>query len=72
MEAGTYDLVIVVNDPPHDPYRVGLGNDVLATARREVVVPPMPGDRSDEPLDLGTFSVTAVKKPEAVPAARRP
>jgi RNA polymerase sigma factor (sigma-70 family) len=72
VEAGTYDLLIVVNEPPRDPFGVGLGHDVLATARREVVVPPMPGDRSDEPLDLGAIPVTAVKKPEAAPAARKP
>jgi len=71
VEAGTYDLLIVVNEPPRDPFGVGLGHDVLATARREVVVPPMPGDRSDEPLDLGAIPVTAVKKPEAAPAAQK-
>jgi hypothetical protein len=36
------------------------------------VVPPMPGDRSDEPLDLGAIAVTAVKQPESAPAARKP
>jgi RNA polymerase sigma factor (sigma-70 family) len=72
VEAGTYDLLIMVNKPPRDPFGVGLGNDVLATARREVVVPPMTGDRSDEPLDLGAIPVTAVKNPEAPPAARKP
>ena len=72
MEAGTYDLIIMVNEPPRDPFGVGLGHDVLATARREVVVPPMPGGRSDEPLDLGAIPAEAVKKPEAAPASRKP
>jgi hypothetical protein len=71
VEAGTYDLIIMVNEPPRDPFRAGIGQDVIATARREVVVPAMPGGRSDEPLDLGSIPVTAVKK-EAAPAARRP
>jgi protocatechuate 3,4-dioxygenase beta subunit len=72
VEAGTYDLLIMVNEPPRDPFGVGLGHDVLATARRELVVPPIAGGRSDEPLDLGAIPVTAVKKPEAAPAARKP
>jgi len=72
VEAGTYDLLIMVNEPPRDPFGIGLGHDVLATARRDLVVPPMPGDRSDEPLDLGAIPVTAVKKSEAARAARKP
>jgi RNA polymerase sigma factor (sigma-70 family) len=61
VEAGTYDLVILVQEPPRDPIGVGLGRNMLATARRDVVVPAIPGGRSDEPLDLGTIEVTAVK-----------
>jgi len=72
VEAGTYDLIIMVNEPPRDPFGIGLGHDMLATARCEVVVPPMPGSRSDEPLDLGAIAVTTVKKPEAAPAAGKP
>jgi RNA polymerase sigma factor (sigma-70 family) len=71
VEAGSYDLIIMVNEPPKDPFGVGIGREVIATARREVVVPAMPGGRSDEPLDLGSFPVTAVKD-EAAPAARKP
>jgi hypothetical protein len=49
VEAGTYDLRIVVREG-----RAGLlGGEALATARREVVVPEMTGGRSDDPLDLG-------------------
>ncbi len=72
VEAGTYDLIIVVNEPPRDPYRPGIGNDLLATARREVVVPAMSGGRSDEPIDLGAIQATAIKKPAATPASRKP
>jgi hypothetical protein len=70
VEAGTYDLLIVVNEPPRNPFAVGLGTEVLASARREVVVRPMAGDRSDEPMDLGAIPVAALKKQEAAPAAR--
>ena len=51
VEAGSYDLVIEVNKRPRDSG--GLGHEVLATCRREVVVPVMPEGRSDEPLQLG-------------------
>jgi hypothetical protein len=70
VEAGTYDFLITINEPPRDPFKVGLDQEVVATARLEVVVPPMSGGRSDEPLDLGAIPVTAVKQPEAAPAAR--
>ncbi len=72
VEAGTYDFLIVVNEPPSDPFKVGLGQEVLATARLEVVVPAMPGGRSDDPLDLGTVPVTAVKKPQSASATPKP
>jgi hypothetical protein len=72
VEAGAYNFLITVHEPPRDPFRAGLGQKVLATARLEVVVPPMPSGRSDEPLDLGAIPVTEVKQPEAVPAARKP
>ncbi|HKI43177.1 MAG TPA: hypothetical protein VKA66_23025, partial [Mycobacterium sp.] len=63
VEPGTYDLLIVVNQPPRDPFGIGLGTNVLATAHRELVVPPMPGGRSDEPLDVGAIPVVAIKQP---------
>ena len=58
VDTGTYDLFIMVNEPPRDPFGVGIGHEMLATASREVVVSPMPGGRSDEPLDLGAIPVT--------------
>ena len=69
VEAGTYDMLIVVNNPPRDPFGIGLGNDVVASVNRELVVPPMPGGRSDQPLDLGVIALTAIKKQEAGPPA---
>jgi hypothetical protein len=32
----------------------------IATARRTVIVPEMPGGRSDQPLDLGTLEMLLV------------
>jgi RNA polymerase sigma factor (sigma-70 family) len=61
--AGTYDLRIVVREAPRNPYGLGLGESVIATASREVVVPAMPGGRSDEPLDLGVIPVKAAENP---------
>jgi hypothetical protein len=69
METGTYDLLIQVNKQP--TAQGGLGHEVLATTRREVIVPAMPDGRSDEPLDLGGIPVTTGRKPEATPAARQ-
>ncbi len=72
VDIGTYDLFIMVNEPPRDPFGVGIGQEMLATASREVVVPPMPGGRSDEPLDLGAIPVTLIKKPAAPLVPRKP
>jgi RNA polymerase sigma factor (sigma-70 family) len=71
VEAGTYELFFRINDPPRDPHQVGFGRDLLATARREVVVPEMPGGRSDEPLDLGSIVVEVAKKPAAAPGEKK-
>ncbi len=46
VEPGTYTLFVRVDEDLRHPIRT-----------REVVVPPIPGDRSDEPLDLGTIDV---------------
>ena len=39
-----------------------LADDVLGSARRDVIVPEMPGGRSDEPLDLGVIPLQPAKK----------
>jgi protocatechuate 3,4-dioxygenase beta subunit len=61
VPAGTYDLNFEIRKP-------ALNLDdwptkAMATARREVTVPEMPGGRSDEPLDLGTIPLVPVKNP---------
>ncbi len=70
VEAGTYDLLITVSKRPTD--QGGRGDTVLASTRREVIVPAIPGGRSDEPLDLGAIILTAEKKPEPPPAEPQP
>jgi hypothetical protein len=72
VEAGTYDFIVVVNEPQRNPFSVGMGTGVIATARRELTVPAMPGERSDEPLDLGTITATPAEKPAAPAATQKP
>jgi RNA polymerase sigma factor (sigma-70 family) len=62
VEAGTYDLIIVVDEPARDPQGPP-SHEPIGTARRVVTVPQMPGGRSDEPLDLGTIPLEPIKKP---------
>ncbi len=69
VEAGTYELLINANEEPPD--HRGLGTVAVAMTRSEVVVPAMPGGRSDLPLDLGAVMLTAAKKREE-PGARQP
>ena len=70
VAAGTYELLIEVNKRPTDGR--GFGHEQLAMIRREVVVPQMPGGRSDMALDLGLIPATATKKPEPAAPARTP
>jgi hypothetical protein len=60
VQAGTYDLNFVVLEPPRVPSDPPTDR-AMATARREVTVPEMPGGRSDEPLDLGTIPLVPIK-----------
>ena len=62
VEAGVYDLHISVNERPLAPHTVGLGGDLLGSARREVTIPEMAGGRSEEPLDLGVVPLQPAKK----------
>ncbi len=59
VKAGTYEVLFRVKDPSRAP---SSGESTLATARRAVTVPAMPGGRSDEPFDLGSVSLEPVKK----------
>jgi hypothetical protein len=62
VQTGTYDLNFVVLEPPLVPNPDAPPTDrAMATARREVTVPEMPGGRSDEPLDLGTIPLVPIK-----------
>jgi RNA polymerase sigma factor (sigma-70 family) len=62
VEAGSYDLIFVVDEPSRDPRGFAHNSATLGSARREVTVPEMPGGRSDEPLDLGTIPLEPIKK----------
>jgi hypothetical protein len=53
VPSGTYDLDVQFF-PPGDRQNWG---HPLATARKQIVVPPMPTGRSDEPLDVGVVPV---------------
>ncbi len=71
IEAGTYELHLEINKRPDDPSEGPFGNKTIATGRREVVVPAMPGGRSDEPMDLGKVPITVVEKLEPPADARK-
>ncbi len=70
IAAGTYEILIILNKRPVN--EGGLGHEPLASIRREVVVPPIPGGRSDEPLDLGAIPLVAVEKPNPAPGTAKP
>jgi hypothetical protein len=61
VQAGTYDLNFVVLEPPRVPNDPPT-DQAIATARREVTIPEMPGGRSDEPLDLGAIPLVPIEK----------
>ena len=69
VRAGTYELIIEVNKKPTE--QGGPGNEALATTRHQVVVPEMPGGRSDDPLDLGGIPLTTIQQPAQPAAAPR-
>jgi thiol-disulfide isomerase/thioredoxin len=62
VEAGVYDLHVMVDEPPRDSTGFSHSRNILGTARRVVTIPPIPGGRSDEPLDLGTILLKPAKK----------
>jgi len=49
---GTYELILQALDAPN--------GRVIDAAARTLVVPEMPGGRSDQPLDLGTLEMPSV------------
>ena len=72
VETGSYELSFGIYEPPRDPSRTGVVGDLIATARREVVILEMPGGRSDEPLDLGEIPLTIKKSPAATSGGIKP
>jgi hypothetical protein len=55
VPAGEYILKLSVREPPQ-PGEMDTGREI-GGLQKEVVVPQMPGGRSDQPLDLGTIEV---------------
>jgi RNA polymerase sigma factor (sigma-70 family) len=62
VEAGRYDLTILVNEPSRDPRGFMVSLEPLGVANLVVAVPDMPGGRSDEALDVGRITLTPFKK----------
>lgn len=60
VPAGEYDLRIQVYEPPTDEYRA-IGEQA-GSITHKVVVPEMPGGRSDEPLDVGAIELNMTKR----------
>lgn len=52
VPAGTYQLVSIASKPDN---RSSFSGEAVAVANLDFTVPPMAGDRSDEPLDLGSI-----------------
>lgn len=52
VPAGSYELRVQVMTPPNSA-----SHRVLASAAQDIVVPEMPGGRSDEPLDAGNIEL---------------
>jgi thiol-disulfide isomerase/thioredoxin len=53
VTAGDYKLTVLINNPPTP--NVSVRGKEIGCAELEFSVPEMPGDRSDEPLDLGVI-----------------
>ena len=66
---GTYELEVeIVEFPGDDRWRFGR---TIASVTSEIVVPEMPGGRSDEPLDIGSLLLTVhnlVRTPDVAPS----
>jgi RNA polymerase sigma factor (sigma-70 family) len=68
--AGAYQITILVNKRTEGESDVEGEN--LASVRREVAVPEIPGGWSNEPLDLGKIPLSVWKAPAAAPGETRP
>ena len=69
IPAGTYEFKARILQPPTGSIA---GNKAMATAAKEFTVADMPGGRSEQPLDIGTISLSAVDQsaPQPTGAAR--
>ncbi len=63
VPAGTYELRIRVTEPLKPDQSGYVATPELGSLTREVVVPAMPGGRSDEPLDLGVLRLQWKQRP---------
>jgi peroxiredoxin len=67
VPAGAYALAIRVTEPSKDPNTrfMWQGDQAkeIGSLVREIVVPEMPGGRSDEPFDLGTLEMKVTAPP---------
>jgi len=59
VEPGAYQLYIMMSEPMHPTKGWG---EPVASANKVVVVPEIPGGRTDEPLDIGTLDMMVMKK----------
>jgi hypothetical protein len=55
IPAGTYELRVEVREPSSD--QSDPMGKLIGTVAERIVVPEMPGGRSDEPLDVGSFEL---------------
>jgi len=67
VQAGTYQLSIRVYEAAEGG--IGRWARLIGSVSREVVVPEMPGGRSDEPLDLGNLQLQIMNRLEIGDAA---
>ncbi|MHB1561366.1 MAG: hypothetical protein ACYC61_28295, partial [Isosphaeraceae bacterium] len=72
VAAGTYLLTLPIVKKPSASPGGFFSTDWIAKATREVVVPAMPGGRSDEPLDLGMIPAELVDHPAALTGGKKP
>ena len=68
VPAGTYELRIRVTEPLKPDQSAYIATPELGSLTREVVVPAMPGGRSDEPLDLGVLRLQWKQRPPGTAA----
>ena len=70
--AGTYELRIRLTEPSNQKERVRerISSKVVASLTKEIVIPQMPGGRSDKPLDLGVLRLQLPGQASAASAQR--